>query len=320
MRKRKIVGIGMIVVILFVLGFSQLQAQSSLTLEGLSDQITTLARRISSLSNTKASKYDLAALENRVATLEAKTGDVVPVSTATRRRPTLTPTSRPLTSTPTRVRPTATPTPSKAFIEITRNMNVRRGPNTTYAIVGYATIGQEFDITGKNADGSWWRIEFEGEDAWIYAPYVTSANTDRIRVVPTPTVAPRPRSTPAASDASGTMRLAASVVFADQQSMGKEQEWNARSQSSKDEAILPTAALLEEVASYCDLTVAYTAALVDSYGDYLDLRGFTERNPLFPVRQIMLFSVQSIMDEYSRRPMSCDAMFDAVATRMLDTE
>ena len=102
--------------------------------------------------------------------------------------------------------------------------------------------------------------------------------------------------------------------------MGKEQEWNARSQSSKNEAILPTATLLEDVASYCDLSVAYTAALVDSYGDYLDLRGFTERNPLFPVRQIMLFSVQTVIDEYPRRPMSCDAMFDAVATRMLDTE
>ena len=320
MLNRKAVGIGIAVVIVFVLGVSQLQAQSTLTLEGLSNRITSLAQRVTALSSKKADRSTVRSLEARVSALEAELEASRPTSTPTRRRPTATATRPRPTSTPTRVRPTATPTPAKAFITITRNMNVRSGPNTTYGIVGYATVGQEFDITGKNADGSWWRIEFKGENAWIYAPYVTPANTDRVRAVPTPTVAPRPTSTPVSSGASGTAGFAADVVFADQQSMGKEQEWNARSQSSKDEAILLTATLLEEVASYCDLSVAYTAALVDSYGDYLDLRGFTGRNPLIPVRQMMLFSVQSIIGEYPRRPMSCDAMFDAVTTRMLDTE
>ncbi|MCY4115485.1 MAG: hypothetical protein OXF55_01185 [Caldilineaceae bacterium] len=116
------------------------------------------------------------------------------------------------------------------------------------------------------------------------------------------------------------LEIAESIVFADQRSMGKEQEWNARSQSSKDEAILLTADLLEIVAPYCDLSVAFTAGLVDGYGNYLDMRGFTERNPLFPVRQMMLLSVQMVIGEYPRRPMSCDAMFEAVATRMLESE
>ena len=69
MLGRKSVGIGVIVVVLFVFGFSQLHAQSELTLEGLSDRITDLGRRVSSLVYTKANKGELAALESRVAKL-----------------------------------------------------------------------------------------------------------------------------------------------------------------------------------------------------------------------------------------------------------
>ena len=92
MRRRKIVGIGTVVVVLFVFGFSQLQAQSSLTLEGLSGRITTLTRRVSSLSSNKADRSEVRALETRVSALEIRLGDATPVSTATR-RPTLTPDS-----------------------------------------------------------------------------------------------------------------------------------------------------------------------------------------------------------------------------------
>ena len=102
--------------------------------------------------------------------------------------------------------------------------------------------------------------------------------------------------------------------------MGKEQEWLANSQSFKEEGITAAANLLANVAVYCDLSVAYTAKLVDGYGTFLDLRGFTEKNPLFPVRQILLYSVQAFSKEQPRRPISCDAMFDAVATRLLEEE
>ncbi len=187
MSGRKIVGIGILIVVLSVFGVSQLQAQSTLTLEGLSSRVTTLARRVTALSSNKADKDAVRALETRVSALETELGTSKPTSTPTRRRPTATATRPRPTSTPTRVRPTATPTPGKAFITITRNMNVRSGPNTTYAVIGYATIGQKYDITGKNGDDSWWRIEFQGQNAWIYAPYVTSNNAGNVRVVPTPT-------------------------------------------------------------------------------------------------------------------------------------
>ena len=311
--RSKAIAIGFIVVLLCVLGVPQLKAQSSLTLEGLSSQISTLRGRIAALSNNKADRSEVQALALKVATLEAKVYSSGP--TATR---------RPATPTSTRPRPTATSTPERPTITITRPMNIRSGPGTNYEIVGVADVEDEFLITGKNADGDWWRIVFERRRAWVYAPYVEAANTGRVGVVPTPTLSPtatpRPTSTPVSSGEQGVAEFALSVILSDQRSMGSEREWLANSQSFRDEAVALAADLLINVADYCDLSVAYTAALVDSYGDFLDQRGFTERNPLFPVRQLMLFSVKAVIDEFPRRPMSCDAMFDAVATRLLVEE
>lgn len=309
----RFVGFVIAISILIVLVVSQAQAQSSLTLEGLSSQLSTLRGRIASLSNNKADRSELQALTFKVATFEARLDSNG--SVPTRRLP---------TSTPTRPRSTAASTPEKPSIAITRPMNIRSGPSTDYDIVGVANAGSTFFVSGKNADGSWWRIFFEGKSAWVYAPYVQSANTDRVGVVATPTLSPtrtpRPKSTPSPSGESSVVESALIVILSDQRSMGKEQEWHARSQSSKDEAVVLAATLLDSVASYCDLSVAYTAALVDSYGDFLDQQGFTKRNPLFPVRQLMLFSVQAVMDEYPRRPLSCDAMFEAVSSRLLEEE
>ena len=309
----RFVGFVIAISFLIVLVVSQAQAQSSLTLEGLSNQVSTLRGRIASLSTNKADRSELHTLTFKVATLEARLDSSGPKPT--RRLP---------TQIPTRPRPSAASTPERPLITITRPMNIRSGPSTDYDIIGVADAGRKFFISGKNADGRWWRIFFEGKSAWVYAPYVQSANTDRVGVVATPilspTRTPRPTSPPPPFGESTVVESALNVILSDQRSMGKEQEWQARSQSSKDEAIVLAATLLDSVASYCDLSVAYTAPLVDSYGDFLDQQGFTKRNPLFPVRQLMLFSVQSVMDEYPRRPMSCDAMFDAVSSRLLEEE
>ena len=102
--------------------------------------------------------------------------------------------------------------------------------------------------------------------------------------------------------------------------MGSEQEWLANSQGFKEDGITLAAKLLTNVSFYCEVSVAFTANLVDGYGTFLDNVGFTERNPLFPVRQLLLFSVQAFSEEQPHRPMSCDAMFDAVVTRLLEEE
>lgn len=293
MFRRKIVGVGIAVVVLFVFGFSQLYAQSELTLGGLSSRIDTLNRRVSTLFNTKADNRELAALENRVATLEAKLGDTTPVATATRRRPTSTPTRRP--PTPTRVRPTATPTPVQPYIRITRNMNVRLGPDTTYAVIGYATIGQEYDITGRNADGSWWRIEFEGENAWIYAPFVTAVNARGIRAVSTPvppTATPSPPTATPAPASSTTKEMGAedaiqSVMLSDYQH--NQSAFNNLSQSAKEQLITGYILLVEYVADYCGLSYGNTVQLLDYYASELDEVRFTSQDGTKPRAFLMAF-------------------------------
>ncbi|MDE0068776.1 MAG: SH3 domain-containing protein [Caldilineaceae bacterium] len=279
MFRRRIVGVGIAVVVLFVFGFSQLYAQSGLTLEGLSNRINTLSRRVSSLSNTRASNQELVALENRVATLEAKLGDTTPVAVATRRRPTSTPTRRP--PTPTRVRPTATSTPVQPYIRITRNMNVRLGPDTTYAVVGYATIGQEFDITGRNADGSWWRIEFEGGDGWIYAPYVTAVNARGIRTVPTPvppTATPVPPTAtpfpPSKSTHEMDVGTAVQAILVSDYQFDDSALVNM-TQSQKEHVATGYILLFEYVADYCGLSYGNTVQLLDNYAGELDAIRFT---------------------------------------------
>ena len=75
------------------------------------------------------------------------------------------------------------PEAESATLTVLGDMNIRSGPGTSYDIVGAATEGGEFEITGKSPDGEWWRIDFDGQSGWIYAPYVTAANVEDVPVV-----------------------------------------------------------------------------------------------------------------------------------------
>ena len=66
--------------------------------------------------------------------------------------------------------PSAGPT-----ITISRTMNIRGGPGTNYAIVGSGTAEQQFAAITMNAAGDWWQIVYEGQLAWVYAPFVTQS-------------------------------------------------------------------------------------------------------------------------------------------------
>ena len=96
-------------------------------------------------------------------------------------------------------RPTRTPRPNptpKPIVTINRQMNVRRGPGTNYPVMGTAAPGQEYIIIGRNSNGDWWRINYNGRIGWVYAPLVkTSTNAASVRRVPSPSL-PTPTSTP----------------------------------------------------------------------------------------------------------------------------
>ena len=65
--------------------------------------------------------------------------------------------------------------PAGPTITISRTMNIRGGPGTNYAIVGSGAAGQQFAAITMNAAGDWWQIVYEGQLAWVYAPFVTQS-------------------------------------------------------------------------------------------------------------------------------------------------
>ena len=101
--------------------------------------------------------------------------------------------SLPHTATP--VPPTATARPPTVIVNI--NMHVRQGPGTNYAVIGGASTGQEFAITGTESGARWWfQINYNGIAGWIYAPLVTTINAAGVQVAANIPPPPRPTDTP----------------------------------------------------------------------------------------------------------------------------
>ena len=126
----------------------------------------------------------------------------VPVPTRTSTRPpTATATDTPVpvpTRTSTRP-PTATATPVAAphFTVNSDHVNVRRGPDPAFSIIGTVARGERFDIGARNNSGTW--LEFccvNNERGWIYAPLLI--------ISVDPTVIPTAATTPAVPTATNT--------------------------------------------------------------------------------------------------------------------
>jgi hypothetical protein len=82
------------------------------------------------------------------------------------------------------------PTPIPKVVVSAAAANARGGPGTDYPLVGAVNQGQAFDITGKNADGTWWQFCcVNGQQAWIFGELVSTDNADNVPVaqnIPTP--------------------------------------------------------------------------------------------------------------------------------------
>lgn len=72
--------------------------------------------------------------------------------------------------TPTRVIPTLTPATAIGRCRLTPdrlNMNLREGDSTDYPILGRLNLGNYAIVVGRNLEDTWYRVEFEGLDAWV---------------------------------------------------------------------------------------------------------------------------------------------------------
>ena len=97
--------------------------------------------------------------------------------------------------------PGSTATPELPMVTIGNVlMNVRGGPGTNYHVIGTASPGQRFAITGKNPVlGDWWQIDYNGETGWVYGPLVTATNANSVQValvIPAPPPPPPPTAIP----------------------------------------------------------------------------------------------------------------------------
>ncbi|MBN1641050.1 MAG: SH3 domain-containing protein, partial [Anaerolineae bacterium] len=109
--------------------------------------------------------------------------EVIPVATD------VPPTVVPPTVTPV---PTATPEPTPIpptpgpvaprLVATESGVNIRRGPSTGYDKVGFLDPSSEALITGRS--GGWWRIEHEGQPAYVSGDYVTVVDADGVPEVP----------------------------------------------------------------------------------------------------------------------------------------
>ena len=312
------------ILVMCAIGVSQLEAQSTITLQSLSERIDNAFQQIWELErkeNSTTSNLDIrvSRLETRVASSSSPT----PRPTATRVRPTAT---RPK-PTPTRIRATDTPVPVVPFVTITRPMNLRQGPGTNYPIIRVAEEGERFDITGRNSNGTWWRIDVEGENVWVYAVFVTATNVDRIRSVPTPlppspTRQPTPTPRPQTNQSGSGQEIyvyAAALVFFDQMSMGTLDEWQRSPDSQKNRAVEISAVLLARLSRWCNLSSEEMADLVGKYGNILDDAGYTARTGL-PVRQILMYSMSEVAEKNPVRAASCDEFLEVGARSLLESE
>jgi uncharacterized protein YraI len=79
-----------------------------------------------------------------------------------------------------------TPAPGGAYLTAKAAVNVRSGPDITYAVVGQLGLGQLAEIIGTTEDGLWWEIKLpgiEGDQGWVAAAYVEAQNISNVPVI-----------------------------------------------------------------------------------------------------------------------------------------
>jgi hypothetical protein len=98
---------------------------------------------------------------------------------------------------PPATEPAPAATAETALVTSNVNANVRSGPGTNYPAVGGLAEGASAPVTGRNADSSWWQINYQGSAAWI-ANSVVTANSAAFNapVASAPPPPPPPTSTP----------------------------------------------------------------------------------------------------------------------------
>ncbi|NLX11095.1 MAG: SH3 domain-containing protein [Chloroflexi bacterium] len=97
---------------------------------------------------------------------------------------------------------TVTPiTTGPCQVTFTGGTNIRTGPSTIYPIIGSGNVGIVLNVTGRNADASWWQVAYNNQQAWVsnrIPQVVTQGDCSAIPLAaapPPPTLTPTPLTT-----------------------------------------------------------------------------------------------------------------------------
>ncbi|MBZ0301077.1 MAG: SH3 domain-containing protein, partial [Anaerolineae bacterium] len=77
------------------------------------------------------------------------------------------------------------PPPTGYQITAADSLNIRRGPGTSFAVVGKMLFEAQADVLGRDASSVWWQIDYQGVVGWVSARYgriQPDANINRIPV------------------------------------------------------------------------------------------------------------------------------------------
>ncbi len=72
---------------------------------------------------------------------------------------------------------------TEAAMMVNRPANLRAGPDNSYPIVGEVVPGRQYQITGRNMAGDWWRIDDDGRPGWVYDDLVELVKAGSVQIV-----------------------------------------------------------------------------------------------------------------------------------------
>jgi hypothetical protein len=181
-------------------------AEQSLSEGKPADDVTALARLADGLGGRSPKLQAYLAPTATSAPPPSPTQTPVPPSPSP--APTATPAPPTAAPVPPTAAPTATPTdePQKPRVVADAEANLRGGPGTNYPLIGKMQPGKEVAIIGRNTNGDWWRIAWDGAgQAWVAGLVVRVLGPiDTVAVAkdipaPPPTFTPAPPPPPTAT-------------------------------------------------------------------------------------------------------------------------
>jgi hypothetical protein len=98
----------------------------------------------------------------------------------------------------------------------TATVNLREGPGTDYAVMLTIPRGATLSVAGKNQDGTWYQVLYQGVKGWVSVQYLQLSCVEGVIVVdvapPAPTSAPPPTATPSTQTPGVSLTASANSV------------------------------------------------------------------------------------------------------------